>query len=63
MIDNQLFPDPALPTTLPEGLIYVPDFVSVAEQVKLLSAIDEREWSQELKRRVQHYGYRYDYKV
>ena len=63
MIDNQLFPDPALSTALPEGLIYVPDFMSVAEQMKLLVAIDERKWSQELKRRVQHYGYRYDYKA
>jgi len=62
-MDNQLFHDPALPTALHDGLIYVTDFMPAAEQVKLLTAIDEREWSQELKRRVQHYGYRYDYKA
>src|SRR5919202_7152180 len=48
-------------TELP-GLTYVPDYINVDEQNKLLNIIDKQEWSTILKRRVQHYGYRYDYK-
>jgi alkylated DNA repair dioxygenase AlkB len=44
------------------GLVYVPDFVSVEEETGLLAAIDAAPWRADLKRRVQHYGYRYDYK-
>lgn len=32
------------------------------EQQLLMGAVDAQYWSLELKRRVQHYGYRYDYK-
>jgi alkylated DNA repair dioxygenase AlkB len=45
-----------------EGLTYVPEFITQVEQERLLSHIDQQEWSTELKRRVQHYGYRYDYR-
>ena len=44
------------------GLTHVPDYVSIDEQNQLLNVIDQHEWSTILKRRVQHYGYRYDYK-
>lgn len=50
------------PVNLMKGLEYIPNFISPDEQEKLLQQIDEQPWSQELKRRVQHYGYRYDYK-
>lgn len=43
------------------GLIYMPDFVSEIEQTQLIESIDSMEWSSALKRRTQHYGYRYDY--
>lgn len=45
------------------GLIYIPDFISVQEQDFLLSQIDQQSWLTDLKRRVQHYGYKYDYKA
>lgn len=45
------------------GLIYIPDFISVQEQDFLLSQIDQQTWLTDLKRRVQHYGYKYDYKA
>lgn len=45
------------------GLIYVPDFISAREQDFLLSQIDQQSWLTDLKRRVQHYGYKYDYKA
>lgn len=44
------------------GLIYVPEFLSQREQEQVLGAVDDAEWSTELQRRVQHYGWRYDYK-
>lgn len=36
-------------------------YVSLEEQVALLAEIDSLAWSNELRRRVQHYGYKYDY--
>lgn len=45
------------------GLIYIPDFISLEESLKLISYIESQSWSSELNRRVQHYGYRYDYKT
>ena len=45
------------------GLAYIPDFIYVQEQDSLLAQIDQYPWLADLKRRVQHYGYKYDYKV
>lgn len=44
------------------GLHYVRDYLTRPEQERLLAIIDQQPWLAELKRRVQHYGYRYDYK-
>src|SRR5947209_1300941 len=46
-----------------EGLQYVPGFLTTSGEVELLAAIDREAWLTDLKRRVQHYGYRYDYKA
>lgn len=43
------------------GLTYIRNFISVSEQNSLLEKIDSELWLTELKRRVQHYGYKYDY--
>ena len=43
------------------GFIYGPGFISEEEEAKLVAHIDGAEWSTELQRRVQHYGWRYDY--
>jgi alkylated DNA repair dioxygenase AlkB len=48
---------------LPSDFVIVPNFVSNAEESDLIARIDAAPWSDELKRRVQHYGYRYDYKA
>jgi alkylated DNA repair dioxygenase AlkB len=45
------------------GLRLVPDFVSADEAKDLLAAIDATEWLSDLSRRVQHHGWRYDYKA
>ena len=47
------------------GLKYVPGFLNETEEVEIARMIDKYQtnWSNELKRRVQHYGWRYDYKA
>lgn len=45
-----------------KGLLYQPHFLSATEQGRILAEIDARPWQYGLKRRVQHYGYQYDYK-
>lgn len=53
-----------LPTTvLPPGITYLPAFISPAEEAELVRHLDAGGWSGELKRRVQHFGYRYEYKA
>ena len=44
------------------GLTYITDYISANEAEQLLLTIDQQIWSTELKRKVQHYGYKYDYK-
>ncbi len=55
-IEPQLKPDI-------EGLGYIEGFISDTEEKALLGYVDAAPWNHDLKRRVQHYGYRYDYKV
>lgn len=42
------------------GLHLYTDFLTSGEEDSLLDYIDQQEWVTSLKRRVQHYGYRYD---
>jgi alkylated DNA repair dioxygenase AlkB len=44
------------------GLHYIPAYLDADEQADLLDTIDQQRWNSEMARRVQHYGYRYDYK-
>ena len=44
------------------GLVFVPDFLDEAEEKAIIREIDICEWSKELQRRVQHYGWRYEYR-
>ena len=44
------------------GLFYQNDFLNSNEEKAILSQIEKEEWDSSLKRRVQHYGYIYDYK-
>lgn len=43
------------------GMQYMRDFISSDEAGELCFNIDRQPWRHDLKRRVQHYGYRYDY--
>ena len=49
-------PPPDIP-----GLAYRPDFLCADQEKALLDCIDAQPWSHVLRRRVQHYGWRYDY--
>ncbi len=44
------------------GLHYFPDFLTTNEHNNLLACVDNETWELDLKRRVQQYGYKYDYK-
>ena len=52
-------------STVPDiqGLRYVTDFLSVNEQEAAIRHIDGQSWRNDLERRVQHYGWRYDYRA
>lgn len=43
------------------GLVYRPEFITAEEECGLLADIDAVRWCNYLRRRTQHYGYRYDY--
>lgn len=45
-----------------KGLVYYPNLLSKKLQESLILEIDNQTWSNELSRRVQHYGYKYNYK-
>ena len=60
---NLLFKVENPPVPNIQGLLYISDFISKAEEQALINHIDAQDWMNDLKRRVQHYGYRYDYKA
>lgn len=49
--------------SLISGLTIIPDLISQQTHDALLEIIDQQSWRKDLKRRVQHYGYVYDYKA
>ena len=46
-----------------EGLNYVGGFLSASDCDAICEALDAAPWDTTLKRRVQHFGYRYDYRA
>ena len=46
-----------------EGARLVPDIVTEAEERRILMRIADAPWLTDLSRRVQHYGFRYDYRA
>ena len=49
-------------TIFQQGAMIVPDIVTEAEEARILLRIAQAPWMTDLSRRVQHYGYRYDYR-
>jgi alkylated DNA repair dioxygenase AlkB len=46
-----------------KGFEYLSDYITQPYHDLLIQKIDEQSWLSDLKRRVQHYGYKYDYKA
>ena len=51
------------PDEWPDGLTYLENYIPEDESDRLIQEIDAAPWRTDLKRQVQHYGYRYDYKA
>lgn len=47
----------------PQGLIFIPNFITPKEEVSLLASIERHPWDTSMSRRVQHYGWQYDYRA
>ena len=45
------------------GLLYIPQYISLPHHDMLIKTIDELPWRGELARHTQHYGYVYDYRA
>lgn len=56
-----LFEEDITHSELISGLTTFADYISPEQEVALLTQIDQQPWLPDLKRRVQHYGYKYDY--
>lgn len=55
---------PAAPHVVrPEGLELIVEFINEDEERELLETIDNSLWDATMNRRVQHYGWKYDYKL
>lgn len=64
-MDNlSLFDDPKPTLSIPniDKVMYISDFINEEDEIAILGHIDSQPWITELDRRVQHYGFRYDYK-
>jgi len=59
---NQIVVNPQLEIEKISGLRYIENYISRQEHDNLLFTIDHEPWMNDLKRRVQHYGFKYDYK-
>ena len=49
-------------TIFHQGAALVPDIVTEAEEERILLRISQAPWLADLSRRVQHYGFRYNYR-
>jgi len=64
MISAPLFRDTVITQKQPiAGLLYFRNYIEQSQADVLISKIDNALWLTDFKRRVQHYGYRYDYKA
>jgi alkylated DNA repair dioxygenase AlkB len=63
MAQMNLFNDARTEEIAIHGLTIIPDYITRTCEASLINHIDQQPWITDLKRRVQHYGYRYDYKA
>lgn len=50
-------------TSAIKGLTYISNFLTKEDELNLIHTINSQKWLSDIKRRVQHYGYKYDYKA
>ncbi|MBS0235755.1 MAG: alpha-ketoglutarate-dependent dioxygenase AlkB [Proteobacteria bacterium] len=64
LLQNSLFDfgELDIAATIP-GLTYIPEYITREQENELISVIDQQIWDYTLKRRVQHYGYQYNYRT
>lgn len=55
---ESLFKKEEIPTL---NIEYIDNFISIEDEFELCNMIDNQLWNTDMKRRVQHYGYKYDY--
>lgn len=46
-----------------QGLTYIRDFITEKEESDLITFINSMEWNNDLSRKTQHYGYKYNYNL
>jgi len=46
-----------------KGLVFIPEYIIKEEHALLWQSVNAENWLGDLKRRVQHYGYKYNYKA
>lgn len=46
-----------------KGLLYIPEYITEEEHASFWQSVNAENWLGDLKRRVQHYGFKYDYKA
>jgi alkylated DNA repair dioxygenase AlkB len=46
-----------------DGFVQIRSYITKIQEEQLIDSIDKQLWLHDLKRRVQHYGYKYDYKA
>lgn len=64
MMQTNLFEEGLRPAPIVvDGLTHIQNYITQAEEAQLIEVIDLQPWLHDLKRRVQHYGYKYDYKA
>ena len=61
--ESQPFPRNQEALATIRGLKYIEDYINEIQHDWLLDKIEEQQWLDDLKRRVQHYGFKYDYKA
>jgi len=65
-MNYDLFGTPVLsidPISKINGLQYIHNYIDATTEKKLIESIDKQNWISDLKRRVQHYGYKYNYRA
>ena len=59
----QSFNDDLNDLSLITGLQYIPNYINRDEVTEFIESINHESWLNDIKRRVQHYGFKYDYKA